>query len=119
MPARRSVAPTLTDPATNVRLGTQYLRELLDRYDGNPCKALAAYNAGEDAVRKWEARAPDAEADEFVETISYRETRRYVKAVLGNYRRYRRLYGAPGEERALQFAGPPGAEASRRSEPFP
>ncbi len=111
--------PALTDPATNVRLGTQYLRELLDRYDGNPCKALAAYNAGEDAVRKWEARAPDAEADEFVETISYRETRRYVKAVLGNYRRYRRLYGAPGEERALQFAGPPGAEASGRSEAFP
>jgi len=62
-------------------------------------RALAAYNAGEDAVEKWIARAPASADDEFVERISFRETRAYVKAVLGNYRRYRRLYGAPGERR--------------------
>jgi len=94
----------LFDPTTNIGLGTRYLRLLLDRYDGNLAKALAAYNGGEEAVAKWERRTPGAATDEFVETISYRETRHYVKQVLGNYRRYRRLYGAPGEQRALDRA---------------
>ncbi|MEO6026963.1 MAG: transglycosylase SLT domain-containing protein [Candidatus Binatia bacterium] len=94
----------LFDPTTNIGLGTRYLRQLLDRYDGNLAKALAAYNGGEEAVAKWERRTPGAATDEFVETISYRETRHYVKQVLGNYRRYRRLYGAPGEQRALDRA---------------
>ncbi len=94
----------LFDPTTNVALGTRYLRQLLDRYDGNLAKALAAYNGGEEAVAKWERRAPNAATDEFVEAISYRETRHYVKTVLGNYRRYRRLYGAPGEERGRERA---------------
>ena len=94
-------AAELTDPARNIELGTRYLRRLLDRYDGDVAKALAAYNGGEDAVAKWGARAPGSASDEFVERISFRETRAYVKAVLGNYRRYRRLYGAPGEERAV------------------
>ncbi|HEY2389202.1 MAG TPA: transglycosylase SLT domain-containing protein, partial [Candidatus Binatia bacterium] len=91
----------LTSPALNIRLGTRYLRHLLDRTGGDVAKALAAYNGGEDAVAKWEARAPGSADDEFVERISFRETRTYVKAVLGNYRRYRRLYGAPGEQRAV------------------
>lgn len=95
---------TLFDPATNIALGTRYLRQLLDRYQGNLAKVLAAYNGGEDAVAKWERRAPGADTDEFVETISYRETRHYVKQVLGNYRRYRRLYGAAGEQRAIDQA---------------
>jgi len=97
-------AVSLTDPATNIRLGAHYLRQLLDRYAGDLVKALAAYNAGEDAVTKWEARAPGADADEFAETISFRETRHYVKAVLANYRHYRRLYGALGEARAVALA---------------
>ncbi len=97
-------ASSLFDPTTNITLGTRYLRQLLDRFDGNLAKALAAYNGGEDAVAKWERRAPGPATDEFVETISYRETRHYVKQVLGNYRRYRRLYGAPGEQRALERA---------------
>ena len=94
-------ATDLIDPRRNVDLGTRYLRRLLDRYDGDVPKALAAYNGGEDAVAKWEARAPGSPSDEFVERISFRETRTYVKMVLGNYRHYRRLYGAPGERRAL------------------
>ncbi len=93
-------AAELTDPPRNIELGTRYLRRLLDRYDGDVAKALAAYNGGEDAVAKWDARSPGSASDEFVERISFRETRAYVKAVLGNYRRYRRLYGAPGEQRA-------------------
>jgi soluble lytic murein transglycosylase len=97
-------ARQLFDPTTNITLGTRYLRQLLDRYGGNLAKALAAYNGGEDAVATWERRAPGAATDEVVETIRYRETGNYVKQVLSNYRRYRRLYGAPGEQRALERA---------------
>jgi len=79
---------------TNVRLGTTLLRRLLDRYDGSRVKALAAYNAGEDAVAKWERRYGARPDDEFAELISYRETRDYVKLVLQNLQIYRQLYGA-------------------------
>jgi soluble lytic murein transglycosylase len=88
-------ASQLLDPATNVTLGTAYLRELLDRYSGNLPRALAAYNAGEAAVDKWQRRYADLEDDEFVESISYRETRGYVKRVLANRRMYGALYSAP------------------------
>jgi soluble lytic murein transglycosylase len=101
--AERDVARTdLFDPTTNIRLGSRYLRQLLDRYAGDLAKALAAYNGGEEAVAKWDRRAPGIPTDEFVETISFRETRHYVKQVLANYRRYRRLYGALGEQRAIE-----------------
>ncbi len=82
----------LTDPDRNIDLGTRYLRQLFDRYDDNLIMGLAGYNAGPKAVEKWRARFPHAEADEFVENISYRETRNYVKKVLRTYRTYRRLY---------------------------
>lgn len=84
---------SLTNPIYNVRTGTLYLRQLLDMYDDNLIMATAAYNAGEKAVDKWRARYGDLEPDEFVESISYRETRNYVKLVMRNYRTYRRLYG--------------------------
>jgi soluble lytic murein transglycosylase len=70
-----------------------YLRQLLDRYNGNTIQALAAYNGGENAVDRWLKRYPGLAEDEFVEHISYRETRNYVKQVLKNYRTYQRLYG--------------------------
>ena len=82
----------LFDPGLNVRLGTTYLRDLLDRYRGSAVLALAAYNAGEAAADKWLAQFGHLEADEFIENISFRETRGYVKLVLRNYRTYRRLY---------------------------
>ncbi len=97
-------AQALSDPTTNIRLGTRYLRRLMDRYAGDLPKTLAAYNAGAGAVAKWDARYPGASSDEFVENISFRETRAYVKTVLANYRRYRRLYGGAGEVSASQPA---------------
>ncbi len=83
----------LTDPALNIRLGTTYLRGLLERYQGSLILALGAYNAGEKAADKWLARFGELEPDEFVENISYGETRRYVKLVLRNYRTYVQMYG--------------------------
>jgi soluble lytic murein transglycosylase len=83
----------LTDPQFNIETGTAYLQQLLDRYKGNTIQAIAAYNSGENAVDRWLKRYPGLAEDEFVEHISYRETRNYVKQVLKNYRTYQRLYG--------------------------
>lgn len=82
----------LTQPDLNVQLGTRYLTDLLARFNGDLLKAIAAYNGGENAVEKWERRFAGLEPDEFVESISFRETRDYVKRVISNYRTYQQLY---------------------------
>jgi soluble lytic murein transglycosylase len=94
----------LRDVRTNVALGTRHLRELFDRYLGSTVRALAAYNAGPEAVAKWDERHGDRPVDEFVELISFEETREYVKSVLGAYQVYRSLY-APSA--STTFAGNP------------
>ena len=90
---RPSPVGDLYDPETNVRLGIAHVEELLAAYNGDSLKALAAYNGGEQAVAKWETRFGHLEPDEFVESITYRETRDYVKKVLANYRHYQQRYG--------------------------
>lgn len=87
-----SPAGQLYDPDVNISLGVAHMQELLRDYGGDPVKVLAAYNAGPSAVAKWEARFGTLPPDEFVESITYRETRDYVKRVLGNYRRYQIEY---------------------------
>jgi soluble lytic murein transglycosylase len=82
----------LFDPETNVTLGTEYLKDLLQRYSNNWFKAIAAYNAGETAVDRWEREIVTDDIEEFVERIPYVETRGYVKLVLRNHRIYKRLY---------------------------
>ena len=83
---------TLFQPDVNVALGTQYLKDLLQRYSNNWFKALAAYNAGEAVVDRWEKEIAADDIEEFVERIPYVETRGYVKLVLRNHRIYKRLY---------------------------
>jgi soluble lytic murein transglycosylase-like protein len=63
------------DAAENIDAGARHLRDLLVRYEGSTFKALAAYNAGEPAVQKYNGIPP------------YRETRLYVEKVLRNYLR--------------------------------
>ncbi len=84
----------LYDPEVNLPLGVHHLRTQLDRWNGDLLRALAAYNGGTTAVEKWNSRFGDLEPDEWVESITYRETRDYVKRVLTNYRAYSRIYGA-------------------------
>lgn len=89
-------AAELTEPEINIALGTRYLGTLLSRF-GGPLKGVAAYNGGEPAVEKWERQFGGLDPDEFVESITYRETRDYVKRVMANYRQYVALYATnPG-----------------------
>ena len=82
----------LTDPETNVRLGTQYFKDLLEEF-GGAHYALAGYNAGESRVREWLRERPPLPADEFTDDIPFAETQTYVKRILGTAEDYRRLYG--------------------------
>jgi hypothetical protein len=67
----------LVDPATNVQAGSRHLRRLIDQYPGRLDLALAAYNAGEGAVRKYDAVPP------------YAETQAYVRNVTALYEQYK------------------------------
>ncbi len=67
---------------TNLLLGTGYLRELLDRFDGHEVLATAAYNAGPRRVLRWLPPDDALPADVWVDTIPFDETRKYVRAVL-------------------------------------
>lgn len=72
----------LTNADTNVRLGSAYIKGLLDQYDGNRVLATAAYNAGPGRVKKWRQQSSGQPVDLWVENIPYRETRNYVQNVL-------------------------------------
>jgi soluble lytic murein transglycosylase len=83
----------LQDPSVNVRFGAWYLAQLFTKFGGNPALAIGGYNAGPAAMAAWVDLRNDSSTDEFVEDIPYRETRHYVKRVLGNYAVYQALYG--------------------------
>jgi soluble lytic murein transglycosylase len=90
----------LTIPAQSIRLGSLYLREMLDKLGDNVPLAVAAYNAGPEAIQRWLAHAKGETLDVFVEAIPFLETRGYVVRVLGNLARYGYLdrgeAGVPG-----------------------
>ena len=73
---------SLINPDVNVRLGSAYIKMLLDQYDGNRVLAAAAYNAGPGRVRKWRQDSLNQPVDLWVENIPYKETRNYVQNVL-------------------------------------
>ncbi|MDH3673808.1 MAG: lytic transglycosylase domain-containing protein, partial [Gammaproteobacteria bacterium] len=72
----------LFDPRKNITLGTGYLRTLLDRFGGNLVLATASYNAGPNRVQQWLPQGGTIDADVWVETIPFSETRNFVKNVL-------------------------------------
>jgi len=81
----------LYEPSVNVKLGTAYLKNLFEMFHGDEFHSVAAYNGGENAVMKWIAKSPGPD-DEWVENIAYKETRDYVKKVIGGRREYLLLY---------------------------
>lgn len=84
-------ARDLLDPDTNIRLGSLYLRQTLDKFGGRPEYAFAAYNAGDNRVIDWQAAGQFHDMDVFVESIPFSETRNYVQAILRNESIYREL----------------------------
>ncbi|WP_333608482.1 transglycosylase SLT domain-containing protein [Arsukibacterium sp.] len=78
----------LYNPVTNIDYGTDYLNYLMRRNDGNLITATAAYNAGFSRVRQWIPRDHALPVDVWIETIPFRETREYVKAVMAYYQIY-------------------------------
>ncbi len=81
----------LLDPETNIKLGTRYLKQMLDHLGDVPEYALAAYNAGERRVVDWQSAGPYQGMDEFVEAIPFTQTREYVQAVLRNIETYKAI----------------------------
>ena len=71
----------LTDAQTNIDFGTFYLRHVMDKFDDHQVLATASYNAGPHRVDKW-LRPETMDADIWIDTIPFTETRRYVRAVL-------------------------------------
>ncbi|MBN2374595.1 transglycosylase SLT domain-containing protein [bacterium] len=82
---------SLYDPDLNLTMGCYYLRKVLDEFDQNMVYALAAYNAGPGAVKRWKKNFADLDIDEFIESIPYNETREYVRRVMKNYWIYKNL----------------------------
>ena len=101
----------LLNPETNIRLGTRYLKQTLDKFDGQAPYAFAAYNAGDSRVTDWQSIGKYHGMDEFVESIPFSETREYVQAIVRNESIYRELEKSLSKERATTI----GREAS--SEP--
>jgi len=73
---------TLYEPATNIVLGTRYLAQMAERFNGSPWLASAAYNAGPNRVDQWLAARGTLTPDLFVATIPFKETREYVARVM-------------------------------------
>ena len=99
----------LRQPELNVRLGTQYFKDLVDRF-GGAHYALASYNAGEGRVARWSQEKPGIPQDEFIDDIPYPQTQGYVKRILGTAEDYRYLYGSglvdPNATRSVALNAP-------------
>ncbi|MDD5410560.1 MAG: transglycosylase SLT domain-containing protein [Methylobacter sp.] len=87
---------SLFNPDINVKYGAFYYKQLLKRFHGHFALATAAYNAGPARVAKWLPSVEAVPADIWVETIPYRETRKYVTAVLSYAIIYQQLIQRKG-----------------------
>jgi soluble lytic murein transglycosylase len=98
---KRVTREQLFDPATNIRIGTKYIRNLVAKEKGAIELALASYNAGPGRVRQWKARYPINQNLLFIDLLPARETREYVSSILRNYFWYKNLYPLTTKSRSL------------------
>ena len=80
---------------TNIRYGTWYMSDIQGKLNGQPVLATAGYNAGPNKAKRWQPVYGSLDADQYVETIAYPETRNYVKHVMENATIYSSLLGRP------------------------
>lgn len=95
------------DPSYNIKLGRSYLRGLIERFKGSYILAIASYNAGPNAVKRWirksgDPRSAKFDAIDWVEMIPYSETRNYVQRVMENLQVYRQRLGVTRVVRSLE-----------------
>lgn len=93
-----SLVSLTSDPADNMRLGTTYLQEMLNRFNNSLPLAVAAYNAGPHRVDEWlpqngDPRVGPIDMVDWIELIPLNETRNYVQRVLENVVVYRARRG--------------------------
>lgn len=86
--AREMYVADIFDAKDNIEGGTRYLRVLANEFDGDMVKMLAAYNAGPEAVKKYDGQVPP-----------YAETQAYVRKVLALYFQYKAQADQVGDER--------------------
>lgn len=103
---RRVDTNSLAEPSINVRLGTAYLRDMKEKFEGSAVLASAAYNAGPSRSQLWRASLdrpiPGAA---FAESIPFTETRDYVKQVLANTVMYEVLLSQQAAEVSSRSLG--------------
>ena len=86
----------LRRPEVSIALGTRLLSSLRATFPAKPALAIAAYNGGGRAVRRWLADRGGDDFDVFVERIPFEETRAYIKRVLASQAAYAYLYAPQG-----------------------
>ncbi|MCA1632761.1 MAG: lytic transglycosylase domain-containing protein [Acidobacteria bacterium] len=116
---------SLFQPRLNIRLGTSYFKDQLDKF-GRIEYVAAAYNAGPGRAAAWRTSLP-LQIDEWAEAIPFKETRGYVQGVVRNLLQYRRLYdeqgrfrpevGARAVRRPIESATPAASPANNKARP--
>ena len=100
----------ITDRDTNLKLGTSYLKLVLDDFNGSQALAAAAYNAGPGRPRKWRD-GPIVEPAIWAENVPFAETRDYVKKVLSNATYYAAQLGVAAPSLKTRLGRPIGPAA--------
>lgn len=96
-----SSASALKKPGVNIAIGSRVLSELARRFKKNPWLAIPGYNAGPGRPASWLRERPNMDFDIWVESIPFRETRRYTKRVLASRAAYAFLYYREQAQTAL------------------
>lgn len=82
----------LHDPETSIRMGAYYIAQQLNNFGNNKYYALGAYNGGPGAMQRWINNYGNLDIDEFIENITYDETKNYIKKVMESYYIYELMY---------------------------
>lgn len=82
----------LYQPSVNIAIGSAYVADLKDQFDGLYEAIAASYNGGEDNAARWLNRSKPKDAGIFTSEVGFAETKNYVYKVMSNYRVYRELY---------------------------
>jgi soluble lytic murein transglycosylase len=88
------VQDDLYNADTAILFGSQYIANLFKLFPDQPQAVAGSYNASEDNLARWIARARQTDPDRYVPEIGFSQTKDYVYKVVGNYWIYQRLYDA-------------------------